>query len=296
MELRLKKEITTNQQVVGEEPTQQIKTSCKDCIFGMWEELEHKQEQIGCKFARLDKFQANGGINLIKLDKDSSEICEEKDVVLEYYEISRFCNYCRNQDWKEQQKKDSNLFELVVEEGKIGFTFIIYIDKRTKLKNLEKTVGLINNQEQPCNEVILVSNQSKLGDEETIGVLNTLVAPWRRIYIHQKEAPMNFALDEAYRFVKTTFIGEFRITPSSLPTNVISNLEDIVNNKLERVLSISYKSVPGFNVFQTKLVRLLSGNTRIEFHKDGKICEGVYDKLRYFAEQQDKLEYIREYD
>ena len=273
-----------------------INTSCKDCIFAIWSSQIEKDIQIGCEFNRLEKFKKNGGISTIKLDKNENQFCEESEVILEYYKIPRFCNYCRNNEWVKDNRVEGNAKELVVEENRVGLTFIIYADKKTTVKDLEKIISLINSQEQPAVEVILVNNKSNLGDEETICVLNTLFIPWRRVFIGQDAAPMNFALDEAYRYVKTGFIGEFRATPSSLPSNAISNLEDIINNKLERVLAISYKSVPGFNIFQMKLVKLLSGNTRIEFHKDGKLCEGVYDKLKYFVEQQKKPEYIREYE
>ncbi|MEK6881857.1 MAG: hypothetical protein AABY22_19725 [Nanoarchaeota archaeon] len=86
---------------------QQVFSICSNCCFAQWDYSKDPKKQSGCDFNRLEKFP-------------------DKELIHNsYYKIKgRICNFCRNDEWFEENKgKDHE--ELVKFENTIKFDYVI---------------------------------------------------------------------------------------------------------------------------------------------------------------------------
>lgn len=89
-----------------------LNTSCNFCVFRVNNE---DGVQTGCKFGRLTAFQMRGEAT--------------KDTENSFYTISRFCNYCRN-----EQSFTST--EKLLEETKARFSILLTLDELKRQPSL----------------------------------------------------------------------------------------------------------------------------------------------------------------
>ncbi len=130
------------------ERTADIRTICRDCIFA--EFTEDSVTQTGCRLGRLDKYRDKGKTNLI-----------EDENGLEYYEISTFCNTCRDKMWDD---KFSEPVERVMNEVQLKVDAIIIDDSNHEnwQQDIEISIkSLINQSLQPCRIVIVCYRKTK---------------------------------------------------------------------------------------------------------------------------------------
>lgn len=124
------------------ERTVDFKTICRDCIFADF--TDDSVTQTGCKLGRLDKFR----------EKNKTKLVEDENG-LEYYEISTFCNTCRDNTWDD---KFSDPIAKVLEEVKIKVDGLVIDDSNHP--NWEDDVlksvnSLINQTVKPCRIVVV---------------------------------------------------------------------------------------------------------------------------------------------
>jgi|688.fasta_scaffold02596_21 hypothetical protein len=88
------------------EPPDLIKTSCKDCIFAIYE----------------DKTQVECSADRIKIYKDKDRVIEAYDNDKEFYTIKEFCNYKRKATWNNGEPNLDKVY------NEISSSFDIVID------------------------------------------------------------------------------------------------------------------------------------------------------------------------
>ena len=118
-----------------------IKTSCRDCIFAMWED----GNQIDCELDRLHKFDLRGEV------KDIDNYCE----------IQRFCNTCRDSEWLKQKP---DIKETIMKDVEVQYAIVVRVRGNIDYENLQYTIGLLQSQTIKPRSINLV----QLYSEDTI--------------------------------------------------------------------------------------------------------------------------------
>lgn len=120
-----------------------MKTACEYCLFKQTD----NGIQTGCAANRLSKFKSAGQANLVNNS----------------YEISNFCNMCKNVYWSQYQgeKNINRLVELAREEAKITYDALINIDGTTTEK-IKKTLKHIDKlQYNPPSKIFLFGEMNE---------------------------------------------------------------------------------------------------------------------------------------
>lgn len=133
--------------------------NCKECVFATWND----DAQSGCSVNRLSKLKELDKANVVTEDN------------LSYYELTRFCNLYRTEEWKEKQERfDEDLITIVLKEVKPKFGIAVY-DEKDNLGDLDKTLNSIKNinYDPKCIKVVISSFKER-GVQELVSKVITM--------------------------------------------------------------------------------------------------------------------------
>ncbi len=109
----------------GEVP-EGVVTSCRDCIFAEYA----GNEQEGCWFDRIDRFEENGG-EVVGLDDDDKR----------YFAIfGRYCNAHRTQEWGDDHPQSTWMDE-VAKEFRLRCSLVIYVDESSTVEQVSASLS-----------------------------------------------------------------------------------------------------------------------------------------------------------
>lgn len=241
-------------------------TSCKECVFAeKW-----GNHQTGCEFARLERFKMHGGLvqvterwekisdlvekgqikENVELDPDKWVLVQYKDKKYHgfsppfedaplfeeesiYYEMPRYCDKCRNEEWADNHK-GKNIKEQAQEETKLKVSCVIVMNENTTFEELQKSVTSIEAQSFKANEIILLNLNSPIQKDAIATLLkNTDIAHYR--YIKPLIKSDEFGLLECYRQARGKWIIQL-CGGESLSTNQIDDINNMLNERLERCI------------------------------------------------------------
>src|SRR4051794_22386546 len=106
-----------------------IVTSCRDCIFAIYDDSESPPMQVGCEFDRIEKFEENG-----------AEIVGQNDGEKQYHLIyGRKCKTQRGEKWGAAHSKDK-WKAIVKEQIQLKVDIVIKVNINNDLEDIIKSV------------------------------------------------------------------------------------------------------------------------------------------------------------
>lgn len=205
--------------------------NCKNCIFATWD--SDKKSQLGCSVDRLSK--------LIALKR--AEVTTNDNI--SYYELKRFCNLYRTEEWKNKHEPN-NLVEQALIEIKASFGIVVYdiedgdnleetLDSIYRIRYDKKLIKIIlSSFSTEANVGYLVSKVHKLQEKGFRCIAN----------IHSYDRT-NHQLRDKECFLKILPYSQFvRMKSGSiLSEDTFEQIDDAVNNKLEQISLVAEEGV-----------------------------------------------------
>lgn len=297
-------------------------TSCKDCVFAKYRD----NVQYGCEFARLERFQMNGGITLCEskyvTGKDARErnwpqadsigywdiaeyavengnenkplgVLSPKIHPLgldkdnkKYYLIHRFCTRCRNQEWAKNLSEDEAK-EKAIAESKIKLCVVGALDE-FRLEWLQEFVKSISTQELPVNEVIILNC---LGIK-CAGSISEAMEQLSAQYNIETYKIVSVISSQTLKTATNELLGENKIQSPwlslfRLPYAIPENFAKQIDIALnERLEQFVYLKGNQGMTITTGLFNILSGYKEIELF-DNKMSD-LEEKVKVIAKENDQ--------
>ena len=262
-----------------DEPIKKIHTSCKNCVFAIYN--EGTLTQSGCKLNRLEAFKEQGTEILEAYDTDNKEF---------YVVNGRVCNTFRDKNSKWAGKYEGKEEEVVKEEIKLKMTVMVNIVNG----DIEKTAESIKAQTIKPEMVLFINNQDQLRPGQIHAKLWTSLGnavTWRVTRILERndgEKPRKErALDIAFGQVKGTYYTVLN-TGETLPTDFIENINKALNEKLMQFLMLKPKNGIGLTV-ANQMHNIVDGNSPITKYN----ANNVEEKIQLLAENSEQLNFIK---
>lgn len=189
--------------------------TCEQCVFCETED----QRQVGCRADRLAKFKdAN---QAVKLDSG-------------FYQIQRFCNFYRNDEWKHSKEKDN--LKIAEKEAQLSFCIIVFDEEDDSL--LERCVNGLMNIDYPPEKLKIILSSPRVSDvRKLVELTNRLTEKFKNskllISIQNEKSKIEYEAfsqnNNKSHFVKMNH-------NSVIPKNMLTEINDSLNNKLEKVV------------------------------------------------------------
>jgi len=233
--------------------SQSVTTSCKDCIFAVYD----GDTQKDCSLGRIDKF------------KEKGVVIEAYDEEKEFYVIrGMFCMACRDTKWGQEHSKLKEIWADIVKKQMEVCYHVIILLRRAGASSLVVTLESLLEQEIPPKKVTVVRKPSI--DISPAKIANTLKKyPWRWkiqnvvedfndgycidiVLNHEKKIPFYIEIESGYMFPQefsTQFNNSIneelvrfplaqsnsvKIVPSAIHLAYQGNQESSLKDKLEK--------------------------------------------------------------
>ncbi len=191
-------------------------TICRDCIFAIWED----NEQIGCQFDRIEKFEENG-----------AEIIGQDDGIKRYFLIhGRFCTACRNEDWGKKYARRRWIRE-VEDFIKLKVDVIIRVFDDHTIDDIKKTMeSAINQRLKPLSVMIVIDPD--YNQTETIDIVDSIRyesrIPWR---------VESIPIEKAARIGKGSYYAVFN-AGYEIPFTFLDSINKAINEDMKQFVVI----------------------------------------------------------
>jgi hypothetical protein len=228
-------------------------TSCKDCVFAVYE----KNTQCGCSTGRLEKFK-DVGVHIV----------EAQDGKKEYMVIERFCNHYREKNWMTNSKpirswgRIKNKEKTVKKEIQIRCGVVIILRKETSVQDMEKTILACLKQKEVTPDYIVVVNSSENAHTEIISRMHHTIKKRTVFYAvrtSHNEASLEECIDLAFVQAKNgyyiTFEGGYEPPP-----NFLDKINSLINEELQPILFLKPENKIDGMFVQTMIHKMLAGN------------------------------------
>lgn len=207
-----------------------IITSCRDCIFAECA----GNEQTGCSFDRLDKFEENG-----------AEIVGQDDLNKRYFlVVGRFCNACRNHNWGTRHPP-KDWHSIVAREFSVRCCFIIYVDKNITSDQVDASLDSVlwQGATQPYSILILLNGAT----DPVITFIHMIrekkvEIPWqvRDLVVDHPGQSIDYgaAIDIGVKSIEGATYYCVSRAGYMWPPNYLTVFNDAVNYKMTRIISL----------------------------------------------------------
>lgn len=237
------------------------KTSCKSCIFAVYE----GKTQTGCDHGRIEKF--------------GQDVIEAYDNDSEFYVINRLCNYLRSTNWNDGHK---DLDKLKLESA---VSFDIFIDvNNLSLENKEKISKTIKNLHYYSDKVkIFLFHDKKVKKDQRSLILSLfydLNQPVLSVYDEK-----NQYLDSIIAKSTSTFHIILKNEHFDYLDETLVFTNQTVNENLTRFLLLQYKDI---TVISNMACKILYHKFYEDFDHQFKEMLTDAKKNQMFIEYQEK--------
>lgn len=253
----------------------EIKFSCKDCVFAEYTSFKGMDIQYGCKLNRIHK-----------LNPDESSETENN---VSFFTFNRFCNARRPIDWLEKYcESDINKgMEEVQKEIAPRLSIIIKFDYNIETfkqiaqslydqKYSRKFVIIIN--EKPEYNLELFEILENLYKENKIVQYNILMPPGEDYDIYNM-------IDESVSFCKNGWI--IYLDSGDIPSQKMTEqIDNRINSELKRLVFCNKKDNKTF-LIQAALYKLIGGNAP-KMLEDGEIDNRTFLERIADLQSEDK--------
>jgi len=268
-------EIITEQEIDDDK----IWTSCKDCIFAVYE----KNTQCGCSTGRLEKFKDVG-----------AHIVEAQDGEKEYMVIERFCNHYREKDWMTNSKpirswgRIKNEEKTVKKEIQIRCGVVIILRKQTSVQDMEKTILACLKQKEVKPDYIVVVNSSEVQHTEIISRMHHTIkkkAVFYAVRTSHNEASLEECIDLAFAQAKN---GHYIVFEGGYepPPNFLDKINSLINEELQPILLLKPQNKIDGMFVQTMIHKMLGGNAE----------KSLIDKIDKITKEENTEHLVRKWE
>ena len=240
------------------ELSQEVNTSCKDCIFATWEE----NTQVGCEFGKIALYK----------EKNTSVVEAFDDEDNEFFVVKAWCSTYRDDLWK-LAHSDKDLYEQVDQETYPKVNYVIVIDSLDK-EDFQKTIDSIKKQAHPAKRVIVTctSPDNYMSILHHVkGELEDLYGPNFRVHCVTKDMPFEAVLDDSFRLSANGFYMGLKCGDEA-PENAIELLHYALNKKLKSIALVKNGDNISGSLHQAVLYKYLYGYRGASF--ETKLVEG----------------------
>lgn len=203
---------------------------CKDCIFAEYGQVKRPMMpdgQVGCACDRLDTW----------LDKDEAYLAADES----YYELTKFCNMYRNEEWKSEHNY-GNEVAIAREEVMPLFGIAVWDDPTSTMIDLEKTVMGLTNVKYPRDKMkVVLSTFKARGVNNVADLINRLQGDIRNssAIFHLLDYRKYTDTEVFKKLVEATFFvhvksGYRQRGSTLLPEHLFELIDKSMNEDLER--------------------------------------------------------------
>lgn len=234
----------------------EIKFSCKDCVFSENISVNGKNVQYGCALNRSNKLNPE---EKFEMDDSSS-----------YFVFNRFCNTRRPKEWLDVYHNGDLSEAINGVKLEVRPRLSIIIDFNYDMDLFYKNVSAIDNQMESRKFVIVINDKI----EYNLEIFTTLENLCQKGKIAQYHILMPVpatdtydAIDDALKFCKNGWIL-FVDKGDTVPENLTEVIDNRVNNEMRRLVYCS-KSNKTF-IIQAAIFKLIGGNSA-KINADGTV-------------------------
>lgn len=216
-----------------------LRTSCKNCVLAIYK----GKTQVGCHADRIEKFE---------------NIIEAYDEEKEFYVVERLCNYYRDDAEKYIEYSQPDLSKIRF-ESQASFDIILLcdgIDKEYQTKIIDLYLSTTSKYDEKKIKIHLCYNKI---DSKQLDVIKSV-----RSYIGTPL--MSFYKNDIFihnLFMRSSNSYSIVITKDAFPSNdFIVNINDLVNEKMKRVLVAMNGNVCAFSNLAYKINTLKNTENR----------------------------------
>ncbi len=204
-----------------QESLQIARTSCKDCVFAIFD--GDIKTQIGCSMGRIDIYRA----------QNPESVIEAYDEEKEFYVINnRICNLCRNSKWA-ADKNPRDLLGLqyaAIEEASLKFDVIVIANDN--INDVEATISFLMQEEYKPRQITIIRKPgNQIRPAFLRNSLSKLNVKWRMASLVNPEFDEREMVDESIKTSKCGYIVVVK-AGSTLPPQYLKNLDFLWNKKL----------------------------------------------------------------
>tara|TARA_Y100000361_G_scaffold44103_1_gene38106 strand:- start:98 stop:910 length:813 start_codon:yes stop_codon:yes gene_type:complete len=245
------------------EITNEINTSCKDCVFSTWED----DSQIGCELGKIALYREKGTTIIEAFDDEDRE----------FFVVKAWCSTYRDDLWKIAYS-DKNLHEQLDQETYPKVSYAIIMDNLDK-EGFQKTLDSIKKQAYPAKRVIVTCTSPK----DYISVLKHVKEELEELYgtnfrVHCTGKDMSFeaVLDDSFKIAVNGFYMGLKCG-DEVPEDAIELLHYALNKKLKSIALVKNGDNLSGSLHQAVLYKYLYGYRGASF--ETKLVEGEeFDK------------------
>lgn len=198
---------------------QKCNTSCKECIFAVYD----GKTQIGCDLDRIDAY----------LKKGSDIVLEAYDNEKEFFVINNHKCRCFRNKYYAMNHPNENHKELVLKDIKTKFCVIIYANR--DIDGVKSTLVNLKHHGYPIEEIVIILDKSEEPDKmDYITMLNELLhgVTWRvnvlqEVLDHYKTIDMILHHNKKH-FDFFTYLNAYE----HLPEGTLQKIEDKINKDI----------------------------------------------------------------
>jgi hypothetical protein len=222
-------------------PQEKIKTSCKDCLFAIY----NGKTQVSCAANRISLF--------------GDHVLEAFDDDKEFYVIDRFCNYHRQTEWNngeidfQKLKKETDipfdlfvsakdivsndliqiLFNLKYDHDKIKISLFHHIDEDVNMDEVRKLVKLTNCEVSACFDINKHLHNSIIGSSNNYHAVLMNYNKHKIEKLDSINSVINNELRQAiiFNLNGVEFISNIAYKLESLSNDSISYIENLTSLK-----------------------------------------------------------------
>lgn len=259
-----------------------LHTSCKDCIYAIYDELN--KTQIGCQFNKIEKLK-NNGIDVIEsYDDDKEFFVLDKHACMSYRE-SHFLIGKTIEEAKEITRNQMS--------PRIAAVININNDNKEKISNIIKC---IHNQTKQFYEVIFCTSSSDVKPSDIIKIINENKCSfkWTIKQIVDDYWLGSRSINISVQKSKSTYFAIFNCD-FNIPNKFVEEIDIAICDDMKRFIILEPIDDKGNGaLFQTYAFNSLRGNEEAFIEEEeNKPAHTFFDKINYIAAKQGLMHLIK---
>jgi len=251
---------------------EEMKQSCKECVFQI---RDNQNMQIGCEFGRPEKLR-----NTVDVFRDEDEGS---------FFFDRKCNRHTTTLYNSVEQTKS----IVIEETKVNYGVMVYVNESTSIKELEDTILSINQQKiHPTNIVFLLNNHNYSFSKEITSIFtkHKVKMLYKINFVIEKNQSKEYLYDINIKRFDSMFVY-FIVSGYTIPEDFSERLDKSYNDELEYISLVMYSDNSNDMLVNRKLYLALGGNTGKD--PEGELEGDIINKIQYMAKKESKQYHIK---
>ena len=198
---------------------QKCNTSCKECIFAVYDD----KTQIGCDLDRIDAYR----------DKGDNIVLEAYDDEKEFFVINNYKCRCFRNKYYAINRPNKNHKESVLKEIKTKFCFIIYANNY--IEGVKTTLVNLKHHGYPIEEIVIIldKNEEQFKMDYITMASELLPGVTWRVNVLQQDIDHYKTIDMVLHHNKKHFdFFTYLNSCEGLPDGILQKIDDKLNKEI----------------------------------------------------------------